>query len=540
VRACALILVVLGVAATTASAPAAEKRGGTLVIASREQACLNLLLETCRTGGLALYPAIKQVLGGAFEVSGALAYRPNLVAGAEVTRRKPFTVTYRIRPEAVWSDGRPVSSRDFEFTWKVAREREALGAEHAKIRKVVVLGPKTVRAVFEEPVPDFREFFGIVLPRHALAGENLDQVWLEAIDNPKTGVAIGNGPFLVRRWEEDRLTLVRNPRYWGPHLAYLDRLVFRFLPEAEHADALRRGDVDLVPGGTAAAKAAVLELRRQRPPGVRVESGPGVALEHLELRIGPGGHPALKSRLVRKALAFGLDRKAIARAVLGRLWGVPAAGVQVLDSAVFTGRSPYYRPNWADYRQRRAEALRLLGKAGCRVGEDGIYVCRGERLSLRFFTTAGVESRKLTLDLMRSQLRAIGVEVEEQYVAPNLFFNGVLPGGSFDAALFSWELDPALWAPYYTFACGTDQNYTGYCRRTLSSDLRRSTSMLDFRRRVQALNRIDARLAEDVPVIPLFQPPVLVAVDAKVRGVDASSVSSAFFDWGAQDWWLAR
>jgi peptide/nickel transport system substrate-binding protein len=537
-RACALLLI-LGVVATTASAPAADKSGGTLVIAAPEQqACLNLLVEACRTGGLALFPAIKQVLGGAFEVTGALTYRPNLVANVEV-KRKPFTVTYHIRPEAMWSDGRPVSARDFEFTWNAARRRAALGADHSLIRRIVVVDQKTVKAIFREPVADWRKFFWVVLPRHALAGENLDEIWLETIDNPETGAAIGNGPYLVRRWEEDRLTLVRNPRFWGPHRAYLDRLVFRFLPEAEHADALRRGEVDLV-AGTGAAAAAVLELRQQHPPGVRFDSGPGPTWAHLELRIGPGGHPALKSGLVRRALAFGLDRKAIARAVLGRLNGEPSTEIRVLDSVVFTRRSPYYRPNWATYRRNQTQARRLLVKAGCRPGEDGIYTYRGQRLRLRFYTTAGSASRKLTLDLVQSQLRRIGVEVEPQYVAQSPFFNTLLPSHEFDGALFNWVLDPALWAPYYTFGCDAHQNYTGYCRHALSRDLRRTTGMLNFRRRVEALNRVDVRLAQDVPVIPLFQPPFLVAMDANVRGVDGSSLSSTFFDWDTENWWLAR
>ena len=533
------ILPLVAVAAMVGSAPAAEKPtprvGGTIVIASREQqACLNLLVAACRTGGLALLPAIKQVLGGAFELTGDLTYRPNLVSRAEVVAAKRFTVTYHIRPEAVWSDGRPVYARDFEFTWQVAKDRDALGAPHSMIRRVIVVGPKTVRVVFKERVPDFREFFWVVLPRHALAGENIDEVWHETIDNPTTGVSIGNGPFLVRRWEEGRLTLVRNPRYWGPHRAYVERLVYRFLTEPEFAEALRRGEVDMVTGS------AALELRLRRPRWVKIMSGPGATWAHLELRMDTGGHPALKSGLVRRALAYGLDRGEIARAVLRRFFGATSADAQVLDSVVFTLRSPFYRPHWAGYHRRPMEARRLLVRAGCRLGEDGIYVCDGQRLELRFITTAGNESRKFTFDLIQSQLKGIGVEVEPEFWPGTIFFSTVLPAHKFDIALFNWEMDPSLWAPRWTFACGADQNYTGYCRGSVNRDLLATTRMLDVGPRVRALNRIDVELAKDVPVIPLFQQPFLVATNAKVRGVDPSSLSSTSYDWKTQDWWLAR
>ena len=82
--------------------------------------------------------------------------------------------------------------------------------------------------VLRSRLAEWRLLFDHVLPRHALAGKDLRKVWRNGIDNPKTGKPIGSGPFLVR-WEQGRqLTLVRNPRYWGPHVAYLDRIVLRF------------------------------------------------------------------------------------------------------------------------------------------------------------------------------------------------------------------------------------------------------------------------------------------------------------------------
>ncbi len=85
------------------------------------------------------------------------------------------------------------------------------------------------------------------------------------IDDPRTSAPIGNGPFLLQSWERGRqITLVRNPRYWGPHTAYLDRIVIRFcrpcplLPApAEVLAGLRQGEVDMVvyarPGGHSGA-----------------------------------------------------------------------------------------------------------------------------------------------------------------------------------------------------------------------------------------------------------------------------------------------
>ena len=103
------------------------------------------------------------------------------------------------------------------------------------------------------------------------------------------------------------------------------------------------------------------------------------------VQLGPNAHPALRNKLVRRALAYGIDRPALVRQVLGEI--DPSARVH--DSAVYVTQSRHYEPNWRPYRYRPAEARRLLTQAGCRRGADGIFSCGGQRLSLRFVTTAG-------------------------------------------------------------------------------------------------------------------------------------------------------
>ncbi len=340
--------------------------------------------------------------------SGRIVLRPNLVSHVEHTN-KPPTLTYHIRPEARWSDGVAVSARDFVFTYQTIRKYLPDDPESQEIRDVRALDPKTVRVVLRSRFSGWKYLFPIVLPRHALQGQDLENVWTDRIDNPRTGKPIGSGPFLVSRFERgEQLTLVRNPRYWGPHPAYLDRLVFRFgLVGSEGGllavELLRKRELDIYQA----------RLDPEPEPGfltipdVEHFYGDGQGWEHFEIRVDEGGHPALRNKLVRRALAYGIDRQAIVRTIFGKF--VPK--MRPTDSAVYLPRSPYYRPNWSGYRYRPAEARRLLEQAGCRRGSDSIYVCAGERLSLRFSTGAGASRRRLALELAQRQLRQVGVEV---------------------------------------------------------------------------------------------------------------------------------
>jgi peptide/nickel transport system substrate-binding protein len=531
----AALLAASGAAGTSAGPPA---RGGTVVIAiesTQEWACLNFLNPACPGGRGSLLAARNLVFQGAYELRPGYAFRPNLVSGMDVLARSPLTVRYRIRREARWSDRTPFTASDVLFSLDLCRA----GGGCEDVQSAEAVDDKTVRVVFRTPYPyrDAEPLF----PAHALRGVEVGKIWSDRLDNPRTGEAIGSGPFLVEDWDRGKeLVLRRNPAYWGRHPANLDRIVFRFFPADDLAGAIRRGEADLLMGGTAFQASAILDLRRRRADGVRIVSAPGVAWEHLDFRIARGGHPALRRARVRRAIAFGIDRVAIARNA-ARLAGERAPGVEPLDSAVVLTNSRYYRANWSGYRNRPALARRLLEQAGCRrSAADGIYSCAGERLALRLFTTAGSTPRRHRAELIQAQLRAIGIEVVLQYAPLGILRGQILPAGDWDLALFAWE--PA--DPYYIrfldaiWGCDGVSNSTGYCRRSVSEDLRASASTVNADERARLLYRADRRLARDVPGIPLFQHRLVSAVSARLHGFVPNPGGDP--TWNAEDWSVER
>jgi peptide/nickel transport system substrate-binding protein len=537
--AAAIVVSLLAVSGAGGAGAQTPKRGGTVVIAGPafEPSCLNPLVESCGIPG-PLDLGLSEVLAGAFTVTPNGTFRTNLISRAEIVSRQPFTLVYHIRSEAHWSDGVPLTASDFVFTRQMIRKQHLVFDLVNNVRSVRKLDAKTFRVVLRAPFSDWRLLFDLVLPRHALAGEDVEGIWRDTIDNPRTGERIGSGPFLIGSWERGRqLTLVRNPRYWGPHTANVDRIVLRFLPAGEDAaEALRRGEVDMINPSSRVLQSAALDLLRQREPGIRVLRVASSSTEHFDIRIGSGGHPALKSRLVRQALAYGIDRVEIARTI-GKLFLESEAALAPLDSVVFLGNSPYYEPSWKGYRYRPARARRLLEQAGCHRGPDGIYSCGGSRLSLRFMTNAGIEYREGVIELAQRELRQAGVEVRPVYLATLDALITALERGEFDLALFSWNLGAST-VPSPIFECQAPNNFTGYCDRLVTRDLVQATRMIDDNRRVRQLTRIDARLAKGVPVIPLFQNKSLFAFRASIRGIVPNGVG--LFTWNAENWWLER
>jgi peptide/nickel transport system substrate-binding protein len=531
----AALLAVSGAGGADAQTP---KRGGTVVylLGGEIAQCLNPLKASCFVPLL-----FDVVLEPALALTPDNAYRPQL-ASAEFTTKPPFTITYRIRPEARWSDGVPVTARDFVFTHEaivahVSRDDQDV---HAHVRSVRQVGAKTVRVVLRSRIAGWRGLFSFrgafgarVLPWHALRGQNFEEIWKDGIEDPRTGVPIGSGPFLLKSWERGRqMTLIQNPRYWGQR-AYLDRIVIRFcracrgLSADEALAALRQGDADVV---VTADPARVSELRRFR--GTRILALPFEGVDHLALNMGPAGHPKLRDKRVRRALAYGIDRARIARAIFGELDpSYPAS-----NSAIFPNRSRWYQPNWAVYRHRPSVARRLLEEAGCRRGFDGFYECDGQRLSLRLWAPSGSPHRARAVELVQRDLRQVGVNVTLSFAAAPVVFGQIIPSGAFDAVLLlRFNVDQSGDAVY---GCNGVANITGYCQRLVTRDLDQSERILDAKRRAFVLNRADVQLARDVPVIPLYAPSSVIAFRPAIRNIAASTPVHEL--WNAENWWRAE
>jgi peptide/nickel transport system substrate-binding protein len=528
----ASLLAVSGAGGADAQTP---RTGGTVVVApvSPEPGCLNLFDLRCRSGTaqITLGQIAARVLEAPFDIAPDFTWRARLVSGVTFTKSAPFTLTYHIRPEARWSDGAPITAADFVFTHQaILKHGQPDNLNRTEVRTVRSLDAKTVRVVLRSRLAGWRALFGSILPRHALRGEDLANVWRNRIENPKTAAAIASGPFLVERWERGKqITLRRNPRYWGPHPAYVDRIVVRFAVAGGALVAgFRSGELHVAAGFPPSFFPGL-----ERVSSLRTFAFPGSGWDHFEIRVGPGGHPALKSKLVRRALAFGVDRGPLAQTMFGDI--DPEARQR--DSVVFPTPSRYYRSNWNAYRYRPGEARRLLELAGCRRGADGIYLCAGDRLSLRFVAPVipgGYRPR--VVELVQAQLRPVGIEVVPVFAPPPVIFGQILPSGAFDVSLFAWNAgpDPSLTS---IFGCGGSQNYTGYCQRLVTADLDQADRIFDAEQQARVLNRADVQMAKDVPAIPLFEQPQWAAVKSALRNFTPNSLDPLV---NAENWWLAE
>ena len=515
--------------------PATGGQGGTVVIgADQEPAILN---PSIQEGILyATSVVVAPVLQPLWRVRPDLSFEPLLLDGEPVVEEDPFRVTYKLLDEATWSDGTPITSRDIQFTWERRVDPEVEVANrsgYTEVSGTEIIDDKTITFTFEDVYAPWRTMFttldGVILPAHILEGEDLNEVWRDEIP-------IASGPFIIDEWNRGvDLTLIRNEDYWGDP-APLDRIVFRFLEDSStQVQQLRGGEVDVL------APQAQIDLVAQLEEidGVVTRVAAGAQWEHLNLN---ADFPALAPLHVRQAIAKGIDRTAIVDALI-----VPIQeDATPLDSIIYVSNAPEYQPNWSEALEYDpAAAVALLEDNGCERGDDDIFVCDGERLSIPYATTSGNERRELTFEVIQSQMAEIGIEFTADFSEASVLFGTRLFEKDFGISGWAYTGTPDPFNSTSQWGCidedrGTGaQNFSGLCEEEATEMMLEANRTVDPDERAALFNRADALLAEIMIAMPLYQAPVITAANEDVLGVETNP-SSWGPTWNAGEWSLAE
>jgi peptide/nickel transport system substrate-binding protein len=533
-----LVLVAAGVAwAVQGSGPRRTASiGGQLarIVAAGEPNGFNP--NTSKNNGPDVRNAIENVYPSVFRTHPDLSVQldRDLMEGAELTDDRPQTVTYRIRRDATWSDGMPISAADFTYLWRHSNGADkgvdvAGTTGYRDIRSVTgSKDGKTVTVVFAHPFAEWRSLFFDLLPSHYVKRQ--PGGWNTGLDRNPQQIPSG-GPFRIAGHAKGQsLTLERNPRYWGPR-AHLDRIVFRFLADAgAQADALRNGEVDVI---YPRPQLDVVQTV-QRLPGVGSQLRFGLSFEHLTFNL---NHPILKDLRVRQAISMAIDRQQLLERTVGQL----SSSAQLLGNRIWlTGQPAYQDHSGGHGRGDVAAAERLLEQAGWARSTDGIWAKGGRQLRLRFSTMTNDPLRVQIGLLLQDQLTKAGIALEIHNTSAEDLIGDRLPHGNFDLAEFAWVGTPfAVSASREIYVTEGGGNYGGFADPEVDALFERATAELDPARSAALANQIDQRLWEGLPSIPLSQRPTFIAWRDTLRNVvDNPSVEGPL--WNAEAWGYAR
>jgi oligopeptide transport system substrate-binding protein len=440
--------------------------------------------------------------------------RPGVAESWEISP-DGLTYTFHLRPDARWSDGSPLTSADFLFSWErllspglassnapllhAIRGARAYNEGEVDFAAVAVSAPDahTLVVGLGRRTPWFLSILlhpaTYPVPRAAIeaAGDFDDRSsgWSRRSDLPC------NGPFMIADWRPfSLLELRRNPHYWDAASVRLNAV--RFFPiESINVEeiAFRGGQLhitDSVPLNRVAG------LIAEANPALRVDPYLGVYYYALNTTHAPLDNPD-----VRMALSLAIDREAIARKLLG--------GAQLPASSFTpTGLGDYAPPPLV--RMDAGEARRLLARAGFPEG-------RGfPKLELLFNTS---ENHRMIAEAVQAMWKAqLGIDVDLRNEDLNSYL-ATRRAGAFDIIRASWVADyPSAMSFLELLRTGGGNNHSRWGDPRYDALIDEALAAGDEEARARAFAQAEALLLESAPVIPIYQYSTVRMVSPLLKG----------------------
>jgi peptide/nickel transport system substrate-binding protein len=449
-----------------------------------------------------------------------------------------------LRKDVKFSDGDPFDADDVVFSLqvyldeKVASPQRSLLTPGGKAVTVEKRSAHEVRLRFAEPYgPGERMFDGLaILPRHLLEAPykqgRLAEVWSTA--EAPAGIA-GLGPFVLDRYVPgERMVLKRNPYFWqrdgkGARLPYLDEVRIVFLAD-QTAEALRfrAGDLDLLSRPPAQAFSS---LRRELPDHGFIDSGASLEYHFVFFNLNEAAPAAVLARqewfrrtAFRRAVSLAADREAMARLVFE---GRAAA----LTHHVTLGNRQWLAEGIRPPGRSVAEARKLLEAEGFRNDGGTLKDSAGRAVEFSVAYNSGNTQQGRMATLLQEDLRGLGIAVRLVPLEFRALVGRVLKTLDYDAALMalgSGDADPNaemnVWhtsGAMHVWNLGARGNPTAW-EAEIDRLMERQQATRDPARRKAAYDRVQALVAEHLPVISLLSPNLLTIHKPGLRNVQPS------------------
>jgi peptide/nickel transport system substrate-binding protein len=430
---------------------------------------------------------------------GGLVRNPDYLTSADVTTTPQQTVTYWINPKARWSNGQPITWRDFAAQW------QALSGQNPEYQAASTTGYEDIEAVragtddaqvvvtFKRPFAEWQALFSPLFP-----------VQVNGVPDSFNNGCIGRLPITAGPFEMDAVdpkaqtVAVRRSATWWGEPSKLDRIVFKVINRSALGDALATNQIDFYKIGSSVE----LLKRAQSIPGIAIRRSPDREYNQVTFNGAPGS--ILADLGLRQAVAQAIDRTALAKRLVGKI--VP--DVAQLGNHIYPLGSRNYQDNSSVLPYNPIAAGQALDKMGWLRTPDGGRARNGVPLVLRLLE--GVPNPIATqIDQdVRKQLGDVGIQVAINAM-PLAEQADHYRHGDFDLAVFAWEQTATPFSSsrgmYDRSGDNTvRQNYGRIYDGRIDALFNQGLTELDDTKRAAIGNQIDRLLWQEVHDLPLY------------------------------------
>ncbi len=502
-----------------ACGPAREKRGNTLVELIPASPELNPLMAKDNLSSR----VIDKIFDGLLEFDQELNLVGELAESFQISEDY-CQITFRLRDNLMWHDGKQVTAADALFTYQLLVDEETpfvLNEGFKKIKKAEVVDTLTFRVTYNEPYAAALNDWTIpILPN------NLPR---DSFFTGKFGESpIGEGPYIFESMKEDEeIVLHSNPRYYkgAPRI---EKLILKIRPDAtfNYESVAVKKEADLAEIGFSKMQSLLKE-------GVEVSQ----KLNLFQYRRPDFSFLAfnLKDELladvrVRQAISYAIDKASLVK--------------YVLEGYGEICHSPYLWERWRNpeilkYEQEPSKSEELLAEAGWSRGADGYLERNGQRLSLTLTTNTGSTVRLQSSQIIQEQLKKVGIEMKINLLEPTTF-NDYLVNKRFQLALLGFICGINPDDQYFYWHSGEGLNIFSFQNGEVDRLMEASSRTLNQEKRRGYHFRIQRLLSEELPMLPLFVRYRIIGVSKRIKGIEESLqvIPGEGFDRDIYRWYI--
>ncbi len=434
-----------------------------------------------------------------------LAERKTLEDGSE-----GVAVTYELKPDLVWDDGTPVTTKDLKLSWEIGSDRAVgalVGESFRRVLDVTLVDDHTITFLIDHVAFNYNVSGLIPMPAHIEGPIYREDAKTYATrtryDAAPNTPGLAFGPYrIVEAKAGSEILLERNPTWSGKTPVFEQVKLVTINNTAALEANLLSGSIDMIAGEFGIAVPQALAFEKRHGEDYQVIFRPSLAYEHIDLNL---DRPFLGDQRVRQALLYAIDRQAIVDRLFGDKQPVATSNVSPL--------SPDFSSAVAKYPFDPEKAASLLEEAGWALDGRKRKNAAGETLVLTLGTTAGDRTRELVQQVLQSQWRQVGIEIRIQNAPARTFFGQQVRERRYgDMALFAWFAAPDS-VPRTTLSSEyipteengwSGQNYTGYSNPEVDALIDEIEVTVDADKRKQLWARLQEIYMTDLPVLPLF------------------------------------
>jgi len=486
------VLVITLVAVSSLAAIAfSQSSGGVLTVAISADP---VGFDPHKTSAYSSFEVLENVYDTLVSVGDDLRPIPDL-AKTWTTSEDGLTWTFNLRDGVTFHNGDPLTAQDVKYSLeRIMNPDTGSGAAWrlAAVKSISAPNAHTVVINLKYPYPGLLTKLGGYKGMAIVDKKTVD-------DGTINTHPVGTGPFMfVQYVPGDQVVLEKNQNYWQEGKPYLDRVVYRIIPdETVRVTSLLTNEIDWI---DSVPPQRISELQNNSALVVGETSGTSYWYIGVNLK-----HPPFDDRRVRRAIAYAIDRKEIAAAAKWEAatpndGPIPSSSFYYADIHPFLGH------------ESLAKAKELLKEAGY---PDGF---KADIMVTNFYP----ETVRSALTL-QSELKALGIELEIRVLEWGTWLNEEA-AGNFDLFVLGWigNLDPDdyFYAQHHT---GEVFNFTGYSNSEVDTLLDQGRQETDPEKRFAIYKQVQDLVINDAPYIYLYVPNVVQAWHPWVQGYSTRS-----------------